>query len=58
MYTPDSLDAFNIYDDDLIMSDKELPHCDHCGDTIYEEYYYINGETICEDCMESYKIKI
>lgn len=32
--------------------EPNLP-CDHCGKGIYEgeEYYSINGENLCEDCV-------
>lgn len=30
----------------------ELPECDYCGHTITEGFYYeINGDTICEGCL-------
>lgn len=30
--------------------------CDMCGGEIYkgEEYYQINGESVCDDCVERY----
>lgn len=30
--------------------------CDQCGGEIYggEEYYFINGETVCENCFSDY----
>ena len=32
------------------------PVCAECGHPIQDESaYYINGEWICEDCMDSYK---
>ncbi len=34
----------------------EATVCDLCGGEIYvdESFYYINGETICECCLEDY----
>ena len=33
--------------------------CDHCGGEIYEgeEYYYIDGQYICEDCLSDFAEK-
>ena len=32
------------------------PHCADCDQPIQdEEAYYINGEWICEECMEAYR---
>lgn len=27
-------------------------YCDHCNEEIYETYYHIDGEDICEDCLK------
>lgn len=30
----------------------DLYHCDYCGQAIQGDYYYeINGEFLCEECM-------
>lgn len=35
---------------------KKRPVCADCEQHIQEEWaYYINGEWICEDCMDSYR---
>lgn len=32
--------------------EERYPHCDKCGNAIYDEHYYeINGDLLCEDCM-------
>lgn len=38
---------------------KELPECDYCHHPIQDEdYYYINGEYICPNCLdENFKRK-
>ena len=36
-----------------------LPICADCDNPIQDEYaYYINGEWICENCMDSYKREV
>ena len=33
---------------------RKRPVCCYCGEHIQSEYFYlINGEPICEDCLES-----
>lgn len=33
---------------------EELPECDYCGERITDDYYwYINGEILCEECLNS-----
>lgn len=27
-------------------------YCDYCSEEIYETYYHIDGEDICEDCLK------
>lgn len=35
---------------------ERLPRCADCDEPIQDETaYYINGEWICEDCMEAYR---
>ena len=35
----------------------KLPKCSECGDAIQEERCYeINGEIICENCMDGHRI--
>jgi formylmethanofuran dehydrogenase subunit E len=31
--------------------EARLPHCEYCGEAIYETYFDINGEIMCEDCL-------
>lgn len=33
---------------------EELPVCDVCDHTIDSDYYHINGDNICADCMETH----
>lgn len=51
-WTDDPLADFDSYDREQAMAESKLPHCDHCGEAIYEYYYEINGEIVCEECLE------
>ena len=31
-----------------------LPKCDICGSTIDDHYFNINGDILCEDCLNEY----
>jgi len=53
MYAPDNYDRFEMH-----MAEKErelerLPRCSECDEPIQDEYCYeVNGEYICERCMD------
>jgi len=34
----------------------EVDRCSQCSNSIYEgeEYYSFNGETVCQECLDSY----
>lgn len=53
-----NVDNYMLFEDDMIAQDeriKKLPVCIHCEEAIQdEEAYYINGEWICERCMQSF----
>ena len=51
--TGDPLDDFNRLDMQQAMLEARLPICDKCGERIHdEEYYDIDGEILCEDCLK------
>ena len=55
-YTDDPLADFERYDEEQNKWLERLPVCVDCNNHIQDETaYYINGEWICEDCMEAYK---
>ncbi len=55
MYTDDPLRDFVRWDAEQERRLQMLPECADCGEHIQEETaYYINGEWICKDCMDSY----
>jgi len=56
MFTDDPLADFNRWDAEQERRLARLPVCADCDEPIQtESAYYINGEWICEDCMESYR---
>ena len=54
-YVPDNYDMFEQMEREIENVLKDLPVCSECGELIHTDYYYdINGELICEDCMNEY----
>lgn len=51
-YTDDPVRDFARHDAQQARQEERLPHCDYCGEVIYEKYYEINGKIVCEDCLE------
>ena len=45
-------DFYDDADDARAAAERKLPVCTVCGNTIYEDYYFlVDDETLCEDCM-------
>ena len=42
---------FERYDSEKEEATESFPHCDCCGEVIYEYLWEIDGETYCEDCL-------
>lgn len=54
-YTDDPIADYERYSAQQEAELDRLPRCSECDQPIQEEYaYYINGEWICESCMNSY----
>ena len=54
MMIPDNLDLYERHEREQAKKLNELPVCSNCGEPIQDETaYYINGEWICNDCMEN-----
>ena len=52
--TDDPLRDFDRYDAAMAALEAKLPHCDKCGEAINDdEYFYINDEVLCEECMRN-----
>jgi formylmethanofuran dehydrogenase subunit E len=57
-YTDDPIRDFHRYDREREAELESLPKCSECGNAIQDEYCYeINGEYICEDCLNYYHRK-
>ena len=55
MNIPDSYDLWEAHDRKQAKRIAELPVCDVCDDPIDDDFYYeINGENICEHCMDQF----
>jgi formylmethanofuran dehydrogenase subunit E len=52
-YTDDPIADFDRYDREQAQYEARLPRCANCGEPIHEKYYYIEGDIICEECLES-----
>ena len=55
-YSDDPLRDFDRWDAEQQKKLKELPICEDCGEHIQDESaFYINGDWICEDCIDAYR---
>lgn len=54
MYVPDNYDAWESHDAEQKAELDKLPCCCECDEPIQSETCYeINGELICEECLEN-----
>lgn len=37
---------------------EDLPECSYCGEPITEDYYNINGDDICKECLDANFMKV
>ena len=55
----DLYDLWETYDDNQNRLLKELPICADCGEYVQDDHYYlINGEVICPECIEAYRVDV
>jgi len=55
-YTDDPIMDFHRWDAEQQSQIDQLPECADCGEVIQDETaFYINGEWICEDCIDAYR---
>ena len=58
-YTDDPVADFDAWDAEQNRHLATLPECADCEQAIQDEFaYYINGEWICENCMDSYRREV
>jgi formylmethanofuran dehydrogenase subunit E len=54
-YVPDNYDIWEAYDRKQQEVIEKLPGCDYCDNVILDDYYYeINGDKVCETCLNEY----
>lgn len=48
-------DVYDLWEAQDIANERKLarlPQCEYCGEHIQDEFYFeINGEYLCEDCL-------
>lgn len=55
IFTDDPLSDFDRYDRQQEEWLNSRPVCDCCGEPIQDDFCYeINGDLICEDCLDMY----
>lgn len=58
-YTDNPARDFDAWDAEQERRLARLPRCADCDNPIQDETaFYINGEWICEDCMEAYRQEV
>lgn len=58
-YTNDPIADFDAWDAEQNKRLEQLPECADCGEPIQDETaFYIDGEWICEICMDSYRREV
>lgn len=57
--TDDPLMDFDRHQREQERLAAQLPECDYCGKPVDDYYYNINGEIICEDCLnENFRVTV
>lgn len=55
MYRTDCpLSDFDRWEQEKERLAANLPECDFCGRTVDDTYYNINGDIVCEDCLDEH----
>lgn len=52
IYTDNPLADYERYEDERNRNDEKYPHCDECGETIYDHYYRIEDDIVCKECLD------
>lgn len=55
MFSDNPLNDFLKYDAESL---DGVLRCSDCGEPIYDEYYDICDEPICEDCIQNYRRRV
>lgn len=55
MSIPDNYDLWEAHDREQEQRLAKRPVCDYCQEPIQDDFYYeINGENICEHCLDQF----
>jgi formylmethanofuran dehydrogenase subunit E len=54
----DPEDFFEIEDRRLAKLEADAPHCDWCGEAMWEYYYLIGDDKVCDRCVEECRVDI
>lgn len=55
MNIPDNYDLWEAHEAEQEKWLGKMPKCDYCNDPIQDDFYYeINGEVICECCLDRF----
>lgn len=52
--TDDPVADFDRYDAEQAAYEAKLPHCVYCGEPMWDDYYEIDGEVVCRDCLDEH----
>lgn len=56
LFTDDPISDYDRYCNEQQKKLDRLPECSECGEKIMDEYCYeVNGEYICERCMQDHR---
>lgn len=57
MIGPEPVDDFLRQDREQAEADKKRPHCDECGEPIWDYFAYdIGGRLLCEECINNARV--
>lgn len=58
-YISDVYDQWKQHDQEQADALDALPVCCKCGEHIQDEFcYFIDGDCICESCIDNYKVHV
>ena len=49
----DNYDLWESHDREQCMAEEKVPKCAWCGQPLGDTYYQINGDDVCEECIDS-----
>lgn len=49
----DNYDLWELHDREQSIAEEKDPKCAWCGSTLGDTYYQINGDDVCEECIDS-----